>query len=72
MDFVQRMGGGDQDLFRRAPAIRAGAAEVTCLDHRDREARRAGRARDAHRGVPTTKNDNVIFLSSHLCSPPGA
>jgi hypothetical protein len=54
LDFVQRVGRGNQHLLRRAAAIGAGVTEDPRLDHGDLEAGGAGRLSDAYPGVAST------------------
>jgi hypothetical protein len=69
LDFVQRVAGGDQDLLRRAAAVRAGTAEKIGLDHRDRHPGAPDRAGDADAGVAAAQNDHVEFLRCHRIHP---
>jgi hypothetical protein len=61
-DLGERVGSGDQDLFRRAAAIGACAAEVASLYHCDGESGGARRYRDAHAGIAAAQDHDIILF----------
>ena len=65
VDLVQRVAGGDEHLFRRAAAVRAGAAEVALLDHRHFQPSRAGRHGDAEAGIAAAEDQHVVAVACH-------
>ena len=66
LDFVQSVSGGHQDLFWRAAAVGAGAAEVSRFNHRDRHSGAADRTGHADAGIAAAKDHHVEFFRRHL------
>ena len=65
LDLVQSVAGRDQDFFRRAAAIGAGAAEITVLGQRYSHTGVAGRHRDPEAGIATAEDQHVIAVACH-------
>jgi hypothetical protein len=70
MPWAPAMACGDQDLFGRAPAVRAGAAEIPFFDKRDLLAGVMGDGRHAETGISAAEDDDVVSFRHGLASLP--
>jgi hypothetical protein len=64
-DLVQRVARGNQNLFWRAAAIGAGAAEIAFFDERHLQSGLVGRHRDAEASVAAAQDQHVIAVAYH-------
>src|SRR3954453_2015200 len=69
LDLMQGMPGSNQNLLRRAAAVRARSAEIVRFDHRDRHSSTSYGAGNAHAGVAATKDHHIECLWCHGSYP---